>query len=288
MEWKNGIFKIKNGCSDKKIIILGSVHGNELSGYECINKIANELKDTEINGEILLIIANPEAKKQNKRFIDEDMNRLFDEKTLSEIKNGDKSTAERKRINELLPLLENVDYLIDLHNTIKPSIPFIFCENTKKHLEIAKKFNVKYVISPDLNFKKSDKDIFSSFDSYIDRKGGIGLTIECGSIENSEVNIGYNGTISILKNLGFIKSENKNIFNPKQLIFYKKIYAESDNFSFLDDKIKNFSFYKSGGIFANDNNKNIFAEKNSYIIFPKLNIKKGDIVCFLAKDYDDE
>ncbi|MBP6256975.1 succinylglutamate desuccinylase/aspartoacylase family protein [Patescibacteria group bacterium] len=57
---------------------------------------------------------NLEASKQKKRYINHNMNR---------IRNQDfqENSYEHQRKNELLPLLDTLDILFDIHSTSKPS-----------------------------------------------------------------------------------------------------------------------------------------------------------------------
>lgn len=477
----DGIFQIKSDKSGKNIVIMTCVHGDEIVGIEILEKLTIKLDTIGLNSGIVTIVcANLDALKQNKRYISEDMNRLL---AIDSLKNLEKTTdsSERNRLKRILPFITNCDILLDIHSTIKPSEPFIFCQNTDKHIRIAKYFDLEKIITISKDsFNQNDIDLFSSFDSFADRNGGIGITVESGSIENSCAKLTINGIIKVLEaeniinkipqieiigavsnsiirdggirgmsislkhgfsdmkkisvdkisvgcgaldstvaqfaaenniagfefligipgtiggnifmNAGCYGSEIVDIFvsceyvdadgnvgilykkdinftyrsanlphniilthailqgkvgkseeilqkmieitqkrkqtqpvgrktvgstfkNPKYfskeswelitqhfqsdfphkfiqnsqqcnnyLFIYNKIIAISDNFVFIDKDIRNFSFYKSGNVLAKDNNNDITVTQDSFVIFPKNNIKNGDFCCFLAKN----
>ena len=108
-------------------VILGSMHGNERVGAEVVEYLADTLSRSEalIYGRITLILGNPQAYAENKRFTETDLNRQFGSGLAALRKNGSKN-YEEKRALELLPFLEKADFLLDIHSTIKPSVPFVF------------------------------------------------------------------------------------------------------------------------------------------------------------------
>ena len=90
--------------------ILGGTHGNEFTGIEVI-KLIQELDTSEFINTYQCILANPEAYKQQKRFIDSDLNRGFGQ-------NGTSQGHEAKRSAELKSQVKDkFDFIIDLHST---------------------------------------------------------------------------------------------------------------------------------------------------------------------------
>ena len=107
----------------KSVVVVGGTHGNEYTGVWCIKALDRALKKKmkypSLN--VSTILGNPRAHQENKRFIDEDLNRQFSYKALRESPSG---TLESKRAQELDAILgpkfsddPAVDVLIDLHTT---------------------------------------------------------------------------------------------------------------------------------------------------------------------------
>ena len=116
----------------KSIVVVGGTHGNEYTGVFVSKALARRLQreNPYKTFQLSTIIANPEAHLQNKRFIDQDLNRQFSYKALEDQDGLDADNAEARRAAELNQLLgpkfapdadscasPKTDLLIDLHTT---------------------------------------------------------------------------------------------------------------------------------------------------------------------------
>ena len=279
-----------------RLAIIGAMHGNERTGVEVVRRLKSKFSGKSLgtlNGQLLLMIGNPHAYEQDRRFVEEDLNRLFSEKeerAICEMPNDTPATLERKRTKELMNVLRGVDVLIDIHATIRPSVPFVYCEATPKHLGIAACFDVPYVVSPEPDFRPPD--LFSSADNFVDRHGGLGVTYESGWHKNSkDSGLIFAELMDVFECVGSLSRSHEvrveklqNV--PYQLRMYRDIFPQTDHFSFLDAEIANFHFVKKGEVFAMDEDKPISAPRDSYVIFPKRDLVKGGVACYLAYQYE--
>jgi succinylglutamate desuccinylase len=87
-----------------EILIVGGLHGDEPHA----RKIAEHFIENNIKG-INGLIANPEAVKQQKRYLETDMNRSFASPL--------PLSLEEKAAQALKPKLNKYDLIIDIHNT---------------------------------------------------------------------------------------------------------------------------------------------------------------------------
>jgi len=104
----------------KKLAIVGGTHGNEFTGIYLLKKwqespemVARDSFDTE------MLMANPQAYGQNKRYIDHDLNRCF---SVADLANDSLSSIEQRRAKEINQQLgpkgaPRIDFIIDLHTT---------------------------------------------------------------------------------------------------------------------------------------------------------------------------
>jgi succinylglutamate desuccinylase len=101
--------------SIRRVAIVGGTHGNELTGVYLVDKFDRfpELLKRD-SFECLTLIANPQAVMANRRYIDRDLNRSFDNRDL---KNLELVGYEEKRAKEIATKLTNVDLIIDLHSS---------------------------------------------------------------------------------------------------------------------------------------------------------------------------
>jgi predicted deacylase len=67
------------------------------------------------------------------RFVDEDMNRLWDPGVLDSARRS----TELDRAREIMPLIETVDVLLDLHSMLWPSDPLILCGTSPRGKRLA-------------------------------------------------------------------------------------------------------------------------------------------------------
>ena len=101
--------------SIEKIAIVGGTHGNELTGVYAIEKLARFPERLARYGfEVITLLANPQAVAANRRYIDRDLNRSFDNDDLA---NPAVTGYEAKRAKEIAAELKNVDLIIDLHSS---------------------------------------------------------------------------------------------------------------------------------------------------------------------------
>jgi len=204
------------------------------------------------------------------------LNRLFDG-------NFANSNYEEKRASKIAPFLAKADFLLDIHSTIKKSIPFVYCANTAKHFALAKILRTKYIVSPSLAFKKIG--FGACTDNFVDRHGNVGLTYECGSNKDDFIfDEAFSMTKQFLKFLGVTFLEVQSVKmsqSPIQLQIYTKLISKSKNFTFANE-YNNFDFVKRGQKIATDGDEVISAKKDSYIVFPKKDINQNSVACFLA------
>jgi len=71
------------GCTNSKPrihrLITVCIHGNELAGLHAVNELQEEgfFNTLDVTNRITIILGNPEAVKQRKRFVDINLNRIF-------------------------------------------------------------------------------------------------------------------------------------------------------------------------------------------------------------------
>lgn len=278
------VWHFKSSTPGPKVVIIGSLHGNERIGAEAIEKLKNDLADCKLlAGEVFLILGNPFAYEQNVRFLEFDMNRLLG-KDYSDLETADSSTLaiEQKRVLEIAEIVKDADFLLDIHSTIKPSRAFMYCETSLEHLKLANLFSVDYIVSAASDFRPAD--LVSSVDNFVDERGGIGLTYEAGWHEDplkvSEVIKNIKTFLQELDVYDFELAVNS-AHIAQQMLIYADVIPQSGSFSFVKD-FENFDFVEKGSIIALDGDAEITAKQDSYVVFPKIKIFPGRAACYLA------
>jgi succinylglutamate desuccinylase len=104
----------------KELLIIGATHGNEKIGVEVLEILKNKKLDKYFD----FLIANPQALKQNKRFIDFDLNRAYPGDSHSNL-------YEKKRASQILKIASKYKYIIDIHEASQGINNFIIAPRKK-------------------------------------------------------------------------------------------------------------------------------------------------------------
>ncbi|WP_445637025.1 aspartoacylase [Nostoc sp. DSM 114161] len=116
----------------ERVAIVGGTHGNELTGVYLAKKFQqypNLINKPSL--ETLVLLGNPKAIAEGKRYIDKDLNRCFSKQNLQ---NSDFLNYEDRRAKEIKQILQPqnqpfVDAIVDLHSTTaNMGLSLIFCD----------------------------------------------------------------------------------------------------------------------------------------------------------------
>lgn len=285
------MFRIKKKLHMKKnlrrhkptVTIIGSIHGNEKIGALAINKLKKLIKKEAVFGKIHLIFGNPYAYKKNKRFLRHDMNRLFKP---SGVELGKKPSLEQKRAFKISKILDKTDFMLDIHSTQKPSVPFVYCKLSPRHFALARIFETEFIVGPAKGAKIPSLNACT--DDYVNSRGGIGITYESGWNQDLKV---LNRVIQkTQKFLTIVESTHlkgvmpRNKIKPIIIDLYKEIIPKTKTFGLAKD-FRNFDFLEKDELIAHDGKNKITAKQNSYVIFPKTQFIIGKPACYLGRRF---
>lgn len=243
----------------KTVTVMWWVHGNEKAWIEVIKNLK---KNWKVNfWKIYLVLGNWEAIKLNKREYQKNMNRCF-------YKNNSWNTYEDTRAKEVMKILDESDYLLDIHNTLNKfnSIPFLISEY-KEFWEI---FPVKYTIS------WFDEIHSWSSDAYMNSIWKIGLCLESWSIyDKKSYNIALSSVYNFLRytwNLGWDYQK----YKDKRIINFNYIYKNKTMDIKYRKNFKDFEKLKKWELICYDWKEKIFALYDGYLNFIYLPNKIWD------------
>lgn len=98
----------------RRIVVVGSTHGNEKSGYWAVRAIQDDPERFRRHGlQVEGFFANPEAESRNLRYLDVDLNRCFGPAS----RNAPPTSREQRRALEIREALGTPDLVVDVHNT---------------------------------------------------------------------------------------------------------------------------------------------------------------------------
>ncbi|MCG2574958.1 succinylglutamate desuccinylase [Acinetobacter sp. ME22] len=287
--WKNlgeGILEcIPHNSSTSSIIISAGIHGNETAPIEIIDQIVNDLFSGKIilKEHVLFIFGNPQAIRLGKRYLENDLNRLFfcDYNDIE----TDREIQRAKELEKAVDLffknspINNKRYHYDLHTAIRTSLfqtfallPYQVHPYDNKLIEFIESSNIDALV-----YHNEIGKTFTQFTSSLFLSASV--TLELGKANK----LGENNLVEF----NDIKMMLENILLKKEFPFRKKsfidifivkssILKEYDDFKFnLPDNAPNFTLFAPKNIIATQNKNEILFNSEVRILFPNNNVKKG-------------
>lgn len=169
------IWKKDSGKPGPHLMVLGGVHGNELTGIEVVRSLVAEFTSGALRlstGKLTLALGNPKAIELGRRSTEPrfDLNRSFVSGTIAH-----PESYEHERAGELAPFITDADTLVDLHATNKPSKPFVVATTVDaRRMDLARRYACDaFVVAP-------EAVIAGTTDGWISTHGGFGIGYESG------------------------------------------------------------------------------------------------------------
>lgn len=290
------------------LFLIGAMHGNEPAGVKAINLVLKMLEvepitnpTFEFRGKVIGLIGNVKAFNQQKRYIDQDLNRSWTYKSIEAVKNNEiKNTAEQEEIKELLDIIhveiqnyspEQV-YFVDLHTTSSFGGIFSIVGDEEESIEMAKSLHAPVI-------KGMLKGIQGTLMHYFNTENmGIKthtITFESGQHEEDESsNRAIAGIINLMRSINCVDADCVENRHDKILIEYAmnlpEIVELVDQYKINDSEIfemkpgyENFQKISKGEVLAKNQFGPIVAENDGLILMP-LYQKQGDDGFFIVKD----
>ncbi len=163
------------------VVVTALVHGNELAGAVALEALL-EHPPSLLRGTLTLGFVNLEAfdrfdpqQPTASRYVDEDMNRLWDLSILD----GHRSSNELLRARAIRPVIEEADVLLDLHSMLWPSEALILCGPTLKGRHLAMAIGTPGLVVADHGHMSGRRLI--DYERFVDpRVGGAAVLVEAG------------------------------------------------------------------------------------------------------------
>lgn len=164
-----------SGRHPQHVVIGCIIHGNESGTLPAACELAESLRDGTVvsGGPVTILLGNTEAALADKRFLEEDFNRVFtfDRPAVS---------LERKLAERVRPILDSADVFLDLHQTQTPTErPFWTFPWSPELGHWARALEAAPVA-----LTRAAGQAFSQgtccLDEYVRNRGRIGITVEIG------------------------------------------------------------------------------------------------------------
>ena len=286
----------------KHILLSAGIHGDETAPMELLDSVlAGILNETvPVTEHCLFMLCHPEATGTHCRYLDENLNRLFDDRPREE-ENRETRIAEKLKliVQEFFePTEPSRRWHLDMHSAIRPSKHKTFAVSPKVRktttrsrelISFLEKAEIEAVL-----LANAPSNTFSWYSAeYFDAQA---LTMELGRIAP----LGKNDLTSLIAFETALKGLISNQLeqlpdNP--IITYRvtqtiKKMSEDFEFNFGDD-IKNFTTFEHGQVLGHDGDKLLFAKSDrEAVVFPNEKVTIGHraalMVCEVETRYEDD
>lgn len=300
LEAKRIIGEVKGSMKGPTLICFGGIHGNELAGVRALEEVLAELGSMRytIRGTMVGVRGNLPAQEVGKRFLTQDLNRLWTSPSIENIlgKNKNVRTAEEAQLIELYTLVHQVlreagppFYFIDLHTTSSKTIPFITINDAMINRKFSQNFPVPIVLG-------IEEYISGPLLSYMNELGYVSLGFESGQ-HDEEIAISNARSFLWLTVLltGLVKQEEvpdfMNYYNQLKRsvgdmnefyeVTYREVLTRDDRFV-MKSGFENFQHIKKGTLLGELNGQEIPAEHDC-ILFMPLYQEQGEDAFFLLR-----
>ena len=145
------VYSYDSGAPGPHTMITALTHGNEVCGAIAVKAMIDSAIRPR-RGRVTLVFANIEAyrsfdpqRPDASRFIDQDLNRVWMPEILDDLA---RDSSELRRARALRPLLDTVDFLLDLHSMHERSAPLTVCGPLQKGIDLARRLGVpEHIVS---------------------------------------------------------------------------------------------------------------------------------------------
>ena len=282
------------------LVFFGGIHGNEPSGVQALEKVFSELGpfQDQLRGNIIGIRGNIPALAKQRRFLENDLNRIWTQQGIDAIckKENTERTVEETELVELHRLISGIIdgksapfYFIDYHTTSSPTLPFITINDALINRRFARLFPLPVILG-------LEEYLEGPLLSYINEKGYVAIGFESGqhsTIEATENSVAF--TWLALSFTGVLP-ENSQIEKERHLeqlrtaakgditfyeVTHRHIITKEDKFNMLPG-FKSFDPIEVGTKLASHNGKQLKTDKNT-IVFMPLYQEQGEEGFFLIR-----
>ena len=274
-----------SGQAGPHIMINAIVHGNELCGVVALDFLfQNNIQPT--CGKLTLSFANTAAyltfdpkNPNDSRFVDEDFNRVWELDKLE----GNVDSLERNRARAMRPIVDQVDYLLDLHSLLHDTSALLLSGALEKGKELA--FDLKtpeYVVK---DFGHSAGCRLRDYGRFADPAcAENALLVECG--QHWKKATGQTAIDTSLRFLHFLqmldsgiaeKYLSQNQFPQQKLVeITETVTIQTEAFQFIENFEGMEIFSTAGTLIATDGDIKVLTPyDNCILIMPSKRITPG-------------
>lgn len=276
------------------VVVNALIHGNELCGAVALDQLVR-LGVRPARGRLTFVFANVAACRAFDpanpllaRFLDEDMNRLWDPAVLD----GARRSIELDRARALRPVYETADYLLDLHSMQNPGEPLTLCGMTARGRALARAIGYPRWIVADAGHAAGRRLLDHPRFGTPGPAGPTALLIECGQHrEARSARVASEVTLRLLHHLDMVDPElaasvvGTGPAAPQHLVeVTDAVTATTDRFTYLVDHAGLDVIGRAGTLIARDGGREIRTPYDDCVlIMPARRLRRGQTAVRLGR-----
>ena len=275
-----------SGKPGPHVMVNAVTHGNELCGAIAVDRLF-KMNVRPTRGKLTLAFANVAAfhsfnpaLPHASRFIDEDFNRVWTPATLD----GPRQSAELTRARAMRPIIDQIDFLLDIHSMHDPHGPVMISGPLDKGIALSKQTGVPEFIVADAGHANGTR--MRDYGGFGDPASGkAALLVECGQHwERASGELAWQTTWRFLRALDVVdraladsQIDRASVPAQKVVRVTEAVIAGGNDFKFADGLRGLSVIPKQGDLIATDEGKPVAAPyDNCVLIMPTLiHVKPG-------------
>ena len=280
------ITTLDSGKSGPHVMLSAIVHGNELCGAIALDYLMrHEVRP--VVGKLTLAFMNvaafdtfDAANPTLSRYVDEDFNRLW----TREVLDGGRDSVELRRARAVRPIVDEVDYLLDIHSMQHTTVPLMMCGPLEKGRRLARDLaSPEHVVSDaghSAGRRMRDYEAFS--DGSSPRNA---LLVECGQHWESpstdmatEISLRFLARYEVV-DPAFVAQHLTAVLPPQQHLIEVTgpVTIETDEFRFVESFRGMEVIEKKGTLIGWDGKTEVRTPyENCVLIMPSRRLRRGE------------
>lgn len=284
---------LDGGRSGPHVVVTAVVHGNELCGAIALDWAFRE-NIRPLQGKLTLAFCNVAAfnsfdpdRPTASRFVDEDFNRVWS----PEVLDGARSSAEIRRARELRPIIDQADFLLDIHSMQQATEPLMMCGPLAKGRRFAREVGApKTIVSDEGHVAGRRMRDYGDFGDPASAKNA--LLVECGQHwERSSADVAIDTMVRFLARTGAIDEASARRYarlpkpDAQRLIeVTEAITIRSDEFDFASEYRGLEVIAKAGTVIGRDGGAPVRTPYDECVlIMPSRRLSRGQTAVRLGR-----
>lgn len=301
--WQRGVLEVlpaHYSADSKNMVISCGVHGDETAPMELVDKLIDDIVSgfQRVQQRCLFIIAHPKATLRHTRFIEENLNRLFDDKPHAASLEANIANQLKTQVSQFFAqTAPETRWHLDLHCAIRLSKHYSFAVSPKTRHPVRSRALMEFIESAHIEavmLSNAPASTFSWFSA--EHFAAQAMTVELGQVAK----LGENDLARLAAfdlALRDLVAAEKSEHLAKKTTMYRvsrTIVRLHEDFDFrFGDDVENFTSFMHGEVFGHDGDKPLMAKnEGEAIVFPNRKVAIGQraalMVCKVDTRYEDD